>query len=427
MPRTDFNLSYAIGLPPAEAIKYFEQKGFAIGFRWQDVWAEAHARAFTVAGVTKLDILTDIRNGLTDALKNGGTLADFQKQLQPMLEAKGWWGRGRVVDQATGEVAGKRLNSRRLETIFRQNMQSAYMAGRYQEQLAGADLRPYWEYVAVMDSRTRPAHRTLHGRVFRFDDPFWRTFYPPNGWRCRCRVRTRSQRDIDRLDLPVSSSAGRLETVDQPVGRDGETRPAVAFRGPDGKRFTTDAGFGYNPGRAAYQPELDRYPADVARQYVRGTLTGPDFARCYRTLESQVAERVASGQTLAQMRDGLVVGQRWPVAVLSDEYRQLLRAETQTVWLSDDTLVKQAVSREGQDIGLDDYWRVQDVIERAQLIVRQGGLNLVFVRRAGRIYHAVVKATASGRALFLTSFRESNAKAATQAMRRGEVIRNEWE
>ncbi|MGE8357660.1 MAG: phage minor head protein, partial [Microvirgula sp.] len=205
MPRAD--LSYAIGLPPEAAIAYFEQKGYAIGFRWQDVWAEAHAKAFTVAGVTKLDILTDIRNGLTDALRNGGTLADFQKQLQPMLETRGWWGRGRVVDQATGEVAGKRLNSRRLETIFRQNMQSAYMAGRYQEQLAGADLRPYWEYVAVMDSRTRPAHRTLHGRVFRFDDPFWRTFYPPNGWRCRCRVRTRSQRDIDRLDLPVSSSA----------------------------------------------------------------------------------------------------------------------------------------------------------------------------------------------------------------------------
>lgn len=264
------DLSFAIGLPPEEAIAYFESKGYAIGFKWQDVWAEAHAKAFTVAGVTKLDVLTDIRGALDSALKNGETLADFQKRLQPLLEAKGWWGKGRIVDEATGEIHGKRLNPRRLETIFRTNLQSSYMAGRFQDQLANAEFRPYWEYVAVMDNRTRPAHRSLHGRVFRYDDPFWRTFYPPNGWNCRCRVRTRSQREMDRLDLAASSSEGRLETVEQPIDRQGNTRPAVAFNDPaTGKRFMADAGFGFNPGLAAYQPDLSRYPPELARQFVQ--------------------------------------------------------------------------------------------------------------------------------------------------------------
>ena len=132
MPTPDISkvdLAFAIGLPPEEAIAYFESKGFAISFKWQDVWAEAQAKAFTVAGVTKLDVLTDIRGALDSALKSGETLASFQSQLQPLLEAKGWWGKGRIVDQDTGEIHGKRLNPRRLETIFRTNLQSSYMAG----------------------------------------------------------------------------------------------------------------------------------------------------------------------------------------------------------------------------------------------------------------------------------------------------------
>lgn len=424
MPSAD--LGFAVSLPPAEAIKYFESKGYAIGFKWQDVWAEAHAKAFTVAGVTKLDVLTDIRGALSEALKNGETLADFQKRLQPELEAKGWWGKGHIVDKSTGEIEGKRLNPRRLETIYRTNLQSAYMAGRYQEQLANAEYRPWWEYVAVLDNRTRPRHRQMSGRVFRYDDPFWRAFYPPNGWGCRCRVRTRSQGDIDRLGITPASSEGRMATVEQPIDRQGNTRPAPAYRDPAGDTFTADAGFGYNPGRAAYQPELDRYPVDTARQYVRGALTGPDFARWYSQLDGAVAERLAAGQSVNEIRQALATGQRYPVAVLSAGYRQLLNAETQTVWLSDDTLAKQFVSRDGQNIDLADYWRVQEVIERAQIVIRQGDLNLVFIQRAGRVYHAVIKATQSGKALFLTSFRESSVKAAEQAMKRGEVVRNDW-
>lgn len=249
------DLTYAIGLPPEEAIRYFESKGYAVGFKWQDVWQEAHARAFTVAGVMKTDVLQDIRGALDIALKDGKTFAEFKKLLMPLLERKGWLGKGYLVDGETGEIEGKRLTPRRLDTIFRTNMQSAYMAGRFATQLENVDDRPYWEYVAVMDNRTRPAHRVLNGRVYRYDDPFWRTFYPPNGYRCRCRVRTRSQADMERLDLPRSTSDGRIAEVDQVINRDGETRPTVAFKDPvTGKNFTADPGFGFNAGQAWAAP-----------------------------------------------------------------------------------------------------------------------------------------------------------------------------
>ena len=249
------DLKFAIGLEPEQAVRYFESKGYQLGFKWQDVWAEAHTRAFTVAGVMKVDVLQDVRQALDDALKKGVSQAEFKNGLATTLQQKGWLGRGDVVNEATGEIQGRRLTPRRLDTIFQTNMQSAYMAGRYAEQMRQVDARPFWEYVAILDNRTRPAHAALNGSVYRYDDPFWNTFYPPCGYNCRCRVRTRSAQDVEREDLAPRSSAGHLVDIDQPIGRTKETRPAIAYDDPaTGRRIAPDPGFGFNPGREWQRP-----------------------------------------------------------------------------------------------------------------------------------------------------------------------------
>lgn len=244
------DLSYAIGLPPEEAIRYFEDKGYTIGFNWHDVEARAHATAFTVAGVLKQDVLEDIRQGLSDSLANGKTLAQFKQGLTPLLQQKGWLG-NRLVADGDGVLEGKQLTPRRLDTIFQTNMQSAYNAGRYEEQMANAEFRPFWERVAVMDLRTRPRHAALNGFTARYDDPVWQFMYPPDGWRCRCRVRARSARDVERNDITVHDSKGRIETVQQAWGPN-DTREVQAFRNPlNNELYTPDAGFGHNPGQSS--------------------------------------------------------------------------------------------------------------------------------------------------------------------------------
>lgn len=248
------DLAYAIGLEPEKAIAYFESKGYKIGFRWQDVAAEAHAKAFTVAGVMKTDVLQDIRQALDTSLKKGTTFDEFKRQLSPVLEKKGWLGQGMIVDQDTGEIEGKRLTPRRLQTIFQTNMQSAYMAGRYATQLEQVDTHPYWEYVAVLDSRTRPAHRALAGSIYRYDDPFWQTFYPPNGYRCRCRVRTRTSAYVEQNGIPVRDSKGNIVEVEI-VDRSGTKSPALAYQDPvTGQKLLPDPGFGSNPGAQWAKP-----------------------------------------------------------------------------------------------------------------------------------------------------------------------------
>ncbi len=263
---SDIDILYAIGLPPEKAIEYFKSKGYAFSWNWQDVWQEAQALSFTVAKAMRMDVLQTIRDEVQKALDEGLTFRDFQKALEPKLVDLGWWGPHEIMD-ADGVVSTVQLGSPyRLNTIYRTNMQTSYMAGRYADFMTNVDNRPYWQYVAVMDSKTRPAHAALNGLVFRYDDPFWSTHYPPNDWNCRCRVRALSQDNVDKRGLDVSSGDGNLST--ETVTSGGEKVDVTVYTDPrTGNKMAPGPGWNYNPGAAAWKPDLKKYDKDIARLY----------------------------------------------------------------------------------------------------------------------------------------------------------------
>lgn len=255
------DLSILFDKEPQDVISYFESKGYKISFDWREVWQDAQAQAFTVSSVAKLDILEDIREKLTQAMREGRTGKWFEKELTPILQEKGWWGkRVDVGPDGTAQVVNMGSPAR-LDLIYQQNMRSAHMAARYQQMLANADNRPFWMYEAVNDELTRPDHAALHGLVFPYDDPFWHSHYPPNGFRCRCKVSAVNQRYIDKHNIKVSSSQDSMVTreVEQVDRRTGEihTRQISGYKMPDGRVVYTDLGFSYNPGRAAYSADME--------------------------------------------------------------------------------------------------------------------------------------------------------------------------
>lgn len=428
---------------PRDAILYLQRKGFAPeAWNWFDLAADAHARSFTVAKAGRLDVLQAIRNALVSGKIVGEGERDFVKRLTPELQKLGWWGKQIIVGPDGGAEVAQLGSPWRLRTIYRTNTFSAYNAARYRQQWADRASRPFWQYLAVMDARTRHSHAALNGRVFRFDDPIWQYFYPPWAYNCRCRVRALTQGDVDRRSLKVESSEGHLRTIQQEAGfdpRTGEviTRPQVQWfeAGPNGEEITAtpQPGFGHNPALIPWQPDLDRYDYDLARWYVAATLQGPAFARTWQRLQAGAAALRAAHPALddgalvalARADPLLVRGEEYAAAILDAEAMRLLAVQTQTVKLSDDTLIKQALKRGGQDFGLADYWQVQRTIEQAQVIVRQDdGLVLVFIRRGGSWYHAVVRRTPEGAELYLTSFRPTNDKGVRKAMQRGEVLKD---
>ena len=221
-------------VPPAEAVEHFRAKGFHVGFDWRDTSAAEHLKSLTVAKVGSLDILEDIRGAMDEAIAEGTTLRQFRGRLEPLLVEKGWWGQARVLDPLTGRMRTAQLGSpRRLRIIFDTNLRMSYAKGRWERIERVAEERPWLRYVSVLDERTRPDHAAWHGTVLRWDDPWWQTHYPPNGWRCRCLVQQLSDDDLEAFGFtpsdapPPGSDATRSwtnkrtgETVQVPVGID---------------------------------------------------------------------------------------------------------------------------------------------------------------------------------------------------------------
>lgn len=251
------DLKAMFGMEPENAVAFMKSKGYAITWNWQEMLDQAHDQAFTVAKAMNLDLLSDIRGALETALQDGQTLAQFIKALQPTLESQGWWGKQVIVDSNGGAEMVQLGSPRRLKTIYQTNLQSAYMAGRKASMEETADTHPYWMYIAILDGKTRPSHRALHGQVFRHDDPIWTAIFPPNGFNCRCRVVALSEAAVKRRGLKVVSSEGHMftETVETGIDkRTGEIRtaPVTGIRTTDaaGKAITfrTDPGFNHAPG-----------------------------------------------------------------------------------------------------------------------------------------------------------------------------------
>lgn len=82
------------------------------------------------------------------------------------------------------------LSESRLETVFRTQVQVAYGAGRWEQDQDPDVQEVLWgyRYVTVGDDRVREEHAALDGTTLPKDDPFWDTYWPPNGWNCRCQA-----------------------------------------------------------------------------------------------------------------------------------------------------------------------------------------------------------------------------------------------
>lgn len=191
---------------PTAVYEYLKSKKPEIHFDYDEIMHDAHKKAFTVAKMMNLDLLKDTQASLTKAFKEGVGFDEWKKSVKPMLAKKGWLGNIKVKDPKTGEEKEIYVGNRRLRTIFNTNMRTAYAKARYESQMQS--LGEYFRYTAVLDGRTREAHRKLHGKTLPKTDKFWDTNYPPNGWGCRCKVQVLTEAEcVARGIVPLADGS----------------------------------------------------------------------------------------------------------------------------------------------------------------------------------------------------------------------------
>jgi SPP1 gp7 family putative phage head morphogenesis protein len=213
------------GRPPPDPLAFHEAVGW---FRQRVPMSEddfdavvdrSYEHAVKVAGVNQLQVVTSVWEALDEAIAQGETLDSFANRVEADLTAE--WGEARPW---------------RLETIYRTNLQHAYSRGRWEQQTDPAvqALRPFWEFSAIMDSRTSPVCRPLDGTILAADHPFWQTHNPPLHHNCRSTV----------ISLTEEQAKERGITPEPPGAA-----PA--------------AGFGSAPGDDAWRPDLSTYPREL--------------------------------------------------------------------------------------------------------------------------------------------------------------------
>lgn len=250
---------------PKEALDYFRGRNLKVGFDYRDVWLQEHAHAFTVAKAMEVEILMDIREALSKAIAEGRTLEQFRKDLTPLLQRKGWWGKKVMTDPLTGKRVVAQLGSpRRLRTIYRANLRAARAAGVWQRAQRTKKTLPYFLYELGPSKEHRDQHRAWAGTLLPVDDPWWNDHFPPNGWGCKCRVRQVSRREAERRGGPTSRPA---RTPEERVNRrTGEVQ--IVDKG-------IDPAWASNPGRDRGRVLMENLSEKIARadySLVAGTI-----------------------------------------------------------------------------------------------------------------------------------------------------------
>ena len=197
----------------------------AIG-HWRELGGEEYARSFTASRTIGYDIVHDLHTAFLETMRTpGATGEDFEAMVFPILRQKGW-----LADKTDQQVAT------RLALIYDTNLRTAQAVGRWGRIQRTKAALPYLYSFTAADERvrhppkSREDHRAFEGILLPVDHPFWLSYFPPLGFRCRCQVVQKSR-----------GQAGRMG----PVTNEGELAQRIARLGPP---------WGFNPGQRPLRP-----------------------------------------------------------------------------------------------------------------------------------------------------------------------------
>lgn len=124
------------------------------------------------------------------------------------------------------------------------NYNQNYLEAEYEFAVASSQSAAQWasyggsdrynlQYRTAKDERVRASHQALADITLPKEDPFWSSFYPPNGWRCRCVAVEVLKDKYEVSNSDVAMKSGEKATTE--LGKDGKNRLEI-FRFNPGQK-----------------------------------------------------------------------------------------------------------------------------------------------------------------------------------------------
>lgn len=202
-----------LALPFDEAVRFFREKNLISAAEFDALRDRYREGGFVARQLATRRLQEVARQSIQRLLEQGMTLDEVYSTIRaaeaPEVAALG-------IAPASPSY---------LDTVVRTNIATAYGHGRW-EALQSPDVlaaRPYVRYVTAGDEAVRPAHRALHGKVFRGGSDEAAHYAPPLGYRCRCAMSSLSERQFTARGYVLTE--GRIEGVEPDDGWGGAPAP----------------------------------------------------------------------------------------------------------------------------------------------------------------------------------------------------------
>jgi uncharacterized protein with gpF-like domain len=200
-------------MTPKEAIEFLMQKGFHLGFDWRDTEPAMHQASFTMAKITKIDVLEDIRAAFTTGLNGGLPPEQIVKNLRKTLADKGWWGEKILVDPLTGEEKTVEIGATRLRRAYNINLATAHSEGKWQRIQDNKKFFPFLRYDGCNSAENRKQHCAWDGMVLPVDDPWLPIHHPVKEPGCKCMMRAMTAGEVQRKGIKIGiNGSGKAPT-----------------------------------------------------------------------------------------------------------------------------------------------------------------------------------------------------------------------
>lgn len=207
------------------AFKYLHEKG---SYKAEDITDKPYQKLISETNNVLSEGLRDnvIPPAMMAKMENDTFIFSGLKTHAQLLEASSFLrdekGQIRSFDAFAYEFnkVNEKYNQNYLEAEHSFALRSSQMAANWAA--TDPDGRYNLQYRTANDDRVRENHRALQDITLPKEDSFWLSYYPPNGWRCRCTAVEVRKSKFELSDSEKAIQAGEKATSQ--IGKDGKNK-----------------------------------------------------------------------------------------------------------------------------------------------------------------------------------------------------------